>query len=103
MLATTGKTRSTVLPDVPIVGETIVGFQSTIFIGLMAPKGTPAPILDKLNSAINKVLSTQESIEFWRKQGAQPMITTRAEYTKFLNDDIAELAQVVKISGAKVD
>lgn len=103
VLATTGKTRSTVLPDVPTVGETIVGFKSTIFIGLMAPKGTPTAILDKLNSAINKVLSTQESIEFWRKQGTQPMVTTRTEYTKFLNDDIAELTQVVKISGAKVD
>jgi len=103
VLATTGPKRSTVLPDVPTVGETIAGFKSTIFIGLMAPKGTPTPILDKLHDAINKVLSTPESIEFWRKQGAQPMVTTRAEYTKFLNDDIAELAQVVKVSGAKVD
>jgi tripartite-type tricarboxylate transporter receptor subunit TctC len=103
VLATTGTTRSTVLPDVPTVGETIAGFKSTIFIGLMAPKGTPAPVLDKLHNAINKVLSTPESIEFWRKQGTQPLVTTRADYTKFLNDDIAELAKVVKISGAKVD
>lgn len=103
VLATTGKARSTVLPDVPTVGETIAGFQSTIFIGLMAPKGTPAPILDKLHDAINKVLSTPESMEFWRRQGAQPLIMTRAEYTKFLNDDIAELAKVVKLTGAKVD
>lgn len=103
VLATTGAKRSTVLPDVPTLGETLAGFQSTIFIGLMAPKGTPAPILDKLHDAINKVLSTPESMEFWRKQGAQPMVTTRAEYTKFLNDDIAALAEVVKVSGAKVD
>jgi len=103
VLATTGTKRSSVLPDVPIVAETLAGFQSTIFVGLMAPKGTPAPILEKLHDAINKVLSTPESMEFWRKQGAQPLVTTRAEYTKFLNDDIATLANVVKVSGAKVD
>lgn len=103
MLATTGTKRSTVLADVPTVGETIAGFQSTIFVGLVAPKGTPAAIVDKLHDAINKVLSTPESMEFWRKQGAQPLVTTRADYTKFLNDDIATLANVVKVSGAKVD
>lgn len=102
-IATTAKTRSSVLPDVPTVAETLAGFESTIFIGLMAPKGTPVAILDKLHDAINKVLATPESKEFWAKQGAQPMLTSRAEYTKFLNDDIATLAKVVKISGAKVD
>lgn len=103
VLGTTGTKRSTVLADVPAVGETIAGFQSTIFVGLVAPKGTPAAIVDKLHDAINKVLSTPESMEFWRKQGAQPLVTTRADYTKFLNDDIATLANVVKVSGAKVD
>jgi len=102
-IATTAKTRSAVLPDVPTVAETLAGYESTIFIGLMAPKGTPVAILDKLHDAINKVLATPESKEFWAKQGAQPMVTSRAEYTKFLNDDIATLAKVVKVSGAKVD
>jgi tripartite-type tricarboxylate transporter receptor subunit TctC len=103
VIATTGEARSAPLPDTPTMGETIKGFQSTIFIGLMAPKGTPAPIVAKLHDAINKVLNTPESREFWRKQGAQPMVTTRAEYTKFLNDDIAALKEVVRISGAKLD
>jgi tripartite-type tricarboxylate transporter receptor subunit TctC len=102
-IATTAKTRSAVLPDVPTVAETIAGFESTIFIGLMAPRGTPVAIVDKLHDAINKVLATPESREFWAKQGAQPMLTSRADYIKFLNNDIAQLAQVVKASGAKVD
>jgi tripartite-type tricarboxylate transporter receptor subunit TctC len=102
-LATTAKTRSAVLPDAPAVAETIAGYENTIFIGLMAPKGTPVAIVDKLHDAINKVLSTPESREFWRKQGAQPMLATRDEYTKFLNRDIEQLGRVVKASGAKVD
>ena len=102
-LATTAKARSNVLPDVPTVAETIAGYENTIFIGLMAPKGTPAAILGKLHDAINKVLSTPESHEFWRKQGAQPMLTSRDGYTRFLNNDIEQLRRVVKASGAKVD
>jgi tripartite-type tricarboxylate transporter receptor subunit TctC len=103
VLATTAKARSSVLPDVPTVAETLPGYENTIFIGLMAPKGTPVAIVDKLHDAINKVLSTPESLEFWRKQGAQPMVTSRDEYTRFLNEDIAQGARLVKISGAKVD
>jgi len=102
-LATTAKTRSSVLTELPTIAETLPGFESTIFIGLMAPKGTPPAILDKLHDAINKVLSTPESKEFWRKQGAQPMVTTRDEYAKFLTNDIAVLARIVKQSGAKAD
>lgn len=102
-LASSGKSRSPVLPNLPTVGETLSGYENTIFIGLMAPKGTPVAILDKLHAAINKILSAPDSLEFWRKQGAQPMVTTRAEFTKFLNDDIARGEHLVKISGAKVD
>ena len=102
-LATSAKSRSSVLPELPTIGETLSGFENTIFIGLMAPKGTPVAILDKLHATINKVLSTPASLEFWRKQGAQPKLSSRAEFTQFLNDDIAQGARLVKISGAKVD
>ncbi|MFS8085303.1 MAG: Bug family tripartite tricarboxylate transporter substrate binding protein [Acidobacteriota bacterium] len=102
-LATTAQTRSSVLPDVPTVAETLPGYENTIFIGLMAPKAAPAAILDKLHDAINKVLSTPESLEFWRKQGAQPKLMSREEFRQFLNADIAQGAKLVKISGAKVD
>jgi tripartite-type tricarboxylate transporter receptor subunit TctC len=103
-LATTARTRSSALPDVPTVAEAgVTGFESTIFIGLMAPKKTPPAILDKLHSEINKVLSRPESRQFWLKQGAQPMVTSRDEYTRFLNTDIAQGKRLVEISGAKVD
>jgi tripartite-type tricarboxylate transporter receptor subunit TctC len=102
-LATTAKDRSTVLPDVPTVGETLEGYENTIFIGLMAPKNTPVEIVDKLHDAINKVLSTPESLEFWRKQGTQPLTMSRADFESFLHDDIKRGEHLVEISGAKVD
>ncbi len=102
-IATTAKSRSTVLPDLPTVAETVPGYESTIFVGLMAPKGTPPAVLDKLHDAINKVLSTPESTAYWAKQGARPMIMSRQEYNQYLERDIAETAKVVKISGAKID
>ncbi|MBS0321122.1 MAG: tripartite tricarboxylate transporter substrate binding protein [Proteobacteria bacterium] len=101
-LATTARTRSSVL-DVPTVAETVPGYESTIFVGLMAPKGTPPAVLDKLHDAINKVLSTPESTAYWAKQGARPMIMSREEYRQYLEHDITETAKIVKISGAKID
>lgn len=103
-LGTTARTRSTALPDVPTIAEAgVPGFDSTIFIGLMAPKKTPVAIVDKLHGEINKVLSTPASREFWKKQGAQPLVMGRDEYARFLNDDIVKGARLVKISGAKAN
>jgi tripartite-type tricarboxylate transporter receptor subunit TctC len=102
-LATTAKTRSSVLPQVPTVAEAVPGFENTIFIGLMAPKNTPAPLLEKLHREINKILSKPESLQFWQRQGAVPMVTSREEFTKFLKTDIAQSAHLVQISGAKVE
>jgi len=103
-LGTTAKSRSPATPDLPTIAEAgLPGFDSTIFIGLMAPKGTPAAVLDKLHAEINKVLSKPQSHEFWKKQGAQPMVTTREQYARFLQEDIKQGAHLVKASGAKVD
>jgi tripartite-type tricarboxylate transporter receptor subunit TctC len=102
-LATTAKARSKVLPDVPTVGETLKGFENTIFIGLVAPKKTPPEIVAKLHKAINAVLAKPETEVAMRKLGGQPFIMSREEFVKFLNDDIAQGERLVKISGAKVD
>jgi tripartite-type tricarboxylate transporter receptor subunit TctC len=103
-LATTARTRSSALAGVPTVAEAgVPGFESTIFIGLMAPRGTPPAVLDTLHGEINKVLSRPESRQFWQKQGAQPMVMSRADFTRFLNADIAQGRRLVEISGAKVD
>jgi len=103
-LASSGRTRSPVTPDVPTVSEAgVPGYEATIWLGLMAPAGTPRPILEKLNAEINKVVNAPEMKEAWAKQGAVPMAMTLEQFDKFLREDIVKWAKVVKLSGAKVD
>ncbi|WP_426441596.1 tripartite tricarboxylate transporter substrate binding protein [Bradyrhizobium genosp. P] len=96
-LATTGKTRSTVLPNVPTVIEAgVPGYEATIWLGLMAPAGTPKPIIDKLNAAVNAVIKRPEVATLWAAQGAVPMEMSPEEFDKFLRADIVKWAAVVK-------
>jgi tripartite-type tricarboxylate transporter receptor subunit TctC len=103
-LATTGKTRSAITPEVPTVSEAgLPGYEATIWLGLMAPAGTPRPLLEKLNSEVNKILGSAEVKENWSKQGAVPMGMTLDQFDKFLREDIVKWEKIVKLSGAKVD
>jgi len=96
-LATTGKTRSKVLPDVPTADEAgVPGYEATIWLGVMAPAGTPAPIVDKLNAEINAIVAMPENVELWAKQGASPMAMSVSEFDKFLRADIVKWAGVAK-------
>jgi tripartite-type tricarboxylate transporter receptor subunit TctC len=103
-LASTGKSRSAVTPDVPTLDEAgVPGYETTIWLGLMAPAGTPRPALEKLNLEINKVLSSAEVKEGWAKQGAVPMGMSVDQFDKFLRADIVKWSRLVKESGMKVD
>jgi tripartite-type tricarboxylate transporter receptor subunit TctC len=96
-LATTGKTRSTVLPNVPTVIEAgVPGYEATIWLGLMAPAGTPKPIIDKLNAAVNAAIKRPEVEKIWAAQGALPMEMSPEAFDKFLRADIVRWAAVVK-------
>ena len=101
-LATTGKTRSTVLPHVPTASEAgVPGYEATIWLGLMAPAGTPKPIIDKLNAAVNAAIKRPEIIKLWTEQGVVPMSMTPEEFDKYLRGDIVKWAEVVKKFGDK--
>jgi tripartite-type tricarboxylate transporter receptor subunit TctC len=103
-LATTGRERSSVFPDVPTVSESgVKGYEATIWLGIMAPKGTPIAIVEKLNVEINKITSRAEVKSAWAKSGASSMNMSTAEFQKYLQDDIAKWERIVKISGAKPD
>ena len=103
-LGTTGTKRSELTPDVPTVAEAgVPGYEATIWLGIMAPAGTPKEIVDKLNAEINKVIARPDVKEAWAKQGAVPMVMTPAEFDKYLRADIEKWANVVKVSGAKVN
>ena len=97
-LATTGKTRSKVLPDVPTVHEAgVPGYEATIWLGVMAPAGTPKQIVDKLGAEMKAVVAKPENVKMWESQGALPVSMTPAEFDKFLRDDIVKWAGVVKL------
>lgn len=103
-LGTTGKARSAILPDVPTVSEAgVPGYEAVIWLGLLAPRNTPAAIVNKLNAEIVRIISKPEVRQAWAKQGAIAMTMTPGEFTQFMNEDIAKWAHIVKISGAKPD
>lgn len=103
MLGATGVTRSTNLPDLPTVAETVPKYEATIWLGFMAPKGTPADIVTKLNAEMRKIVNNPDVKTTWAKQGAVPMSMSVAEFDQYLNADIAKWANIVKVSGAKAD
>jgi len=103
-IATTGLARSAVMPEVPTVDEAgVPKYEATIWLGLMAPKGTPPAIVEKLNAEVGRIAGSPETAKAWKAQGATPMVMAVPEFTRYLNDDIAKWARIVKISGAKVD
>ncbi len=101
-LATTGEKRNPLTPDLPTVAETVPGYEATIWLGVMAPKGTPKDVIAFLNTAINKVINRPDVKEAWLKQGAIPLVKTPEEFDAYLRKDIEKWADVVKVSGAKI-
>jgi tripartite-type tricarboxylate transporter receptor subunit TctC len=103
-LATTGKVRSAVFPDVPTVSEAgVPGYEAIIWLGLMAPRNTPPAIVARLNREITKIVDAPEVRRAWVKQGATPVTMNPEEFGEYLVNDIAKWAHIVKISGAKAD
>jgi tripartite-type tricarboxylate transporter receptor subunit TctC len=96
-LATSGKTRSPILPDVPTFAEAgVPGFQATLWVGFMAPKATPQPIVDQLNKTIVDILKRPDIKEAWEKQGATPLVMTQTEFAAFMDAEIAKWAKVIE-------
>jgi tripartite-type tricarboxylate transporter receptor subunit TctC len=99
-LGTSSAKRSSVLPNVPTIAEAgVPGYESTIWLGIMAPKGTPKAVVDKLNAAVNQAINRPEVLAAWNKQGAVPMVMTPAEFGAFLRKDIDKWAKVVETAG----
>jgi tripartite-type tricarboxylate transporter receptor subunit TctC len=103
-LATTGTTRSNVLPGVPTMAEAgVPGYTATIWLGILAPKGTPKEVVDFLNEKITKITSEPDVASVWAKSGVTPMKMTPAQFTDYLNGDIDKWARIVKSANIKVD
>jgi tripartite-type tricarboxylate transporter receptor subunit TctC len=103
-LGTSGRTRSDVMPSTPTIAEAgVPGYEATIWLGVIAPKGTPAAIVNRLNAEIGKITAQPEVRSEWAKQGAVAMTMTPDAFGKYLNDDIVKWERAVKLSGAKPD
>jgi tripartite-type tricarboxylate transporter receptor subunit TctC len=103
-IATTGNARSPVLPNVPTMSEGgVPGYEAVIWLGIMAPKGTPPAVVAKLNAEITRIANRPEVRAEWAKQGAAPMAMTPEEFARYTADDVAKWERIVKISGAKPD
>jgi tripartite-type tricarboxylate transporter receptor subunit TctC len=103
-LATTGRQRSDVMPEVPTLNEAgVPGYEATIWLGLMAPRGTPKAVVDKLNEAVTKIASQTEVRQLWAKQGATPLLMSPEAFDKYARDDIVKWARVIQSAGIKAD
>jgi len=103
-IATSGTARSAVMPNVPTLAEAgVPGYDAVIWLGLMAPKGTPPAIVAKLNAEVSRIVASPEVKADWAKQGAAAMVMTPDAFTKYLNDDVVKWERIVKISGARAD
>ena len=103
-LATSGKDPSPVLTGVPTIAESgVPGYEAVIWLGVIAPKGTPPAVVGKLNAEIAKIASRPDVRQEWSQRGAIPMTMSADEFNRFLADDIAKWERIVKLSGAKPD
>jgi len=103
-LATTGTLRSDILPNVPTMSEAgVAGYETTIWLGLMAPKGTPVAIIHQLNSAVTAIVTRPEIKKQWAEKGAMPLSMSSPEFQIYLERDVIKWEKIIKLSGAKSD
>jgi tripartite-type tricarboxylate transporter receptor subunit TctC len=96
-LGTTGRQRSPILPDVPTLDEAgVKGYEATLWVGVMAPAGTPRAIVDLLSREINHILARADVKEAWEKQGATPMLMTSDEFGAHVQSEIEKWAKIIK-------
>jgi tripartite-type tricarboxylate transporter receptor subunit TctC len=103
-LATGGEKRSPLTPDLPTIAEAgVPGYVSTGWAGIMAPRRTPRPILDKLHATMVKVLNEPQTREQMERAGGEPVSSTPQEMLRVINEDYARMGQAIKLAKLKVE
>ena len=97
-LATTGPARNALMPDLPTVAETLPGYEASIWLGVMAPTGTPTAITERLNAEINAFLRRPETAAAQARAGAEPLAMTITEFDAFLRADIIRQAEYIRLA-----
>lgn len=103
VLGTVNEKRVAALPDVPTIGETIPGFGSTPWYGLLAPAGTPKAIVAQLHAEVAKAVDTAEVRDKLAAVGCEPTKSTPEQFAALIKDDLPRWAKIVKDSGATID
>jgi tripartite-type tricarboxylate transporter receptor subunit TctC len=102
-LGVSSEKRAAQFPDVPAIGEFVPGYEFTAWVGTFAPKGTPRPIIDKLNAELKKALADPGVASKLSGQTLDPMHMTPEQFASRLKSDYDKYEKVVRISGARVD
>jgi tripartite-type tricarboxylate transporter receptor subunit TctC len=101
-LAVTGRTRSALMPDVPTIAETgLTGFEASLYYGLVAPSGTPQPVIDRLNKELKAALASDEVKKQLGADGTEITPTSPQEYADFIDKDEKKWSELVKASGVE--
>jgi len=103
ILGTGGSKRSSILPNVPTIAETVPGYEATNWWGILAPAGTPAPIVDRLNKEIRALLTSDEVKKLFQNEGADVDYLGPAEFGPFIGREITKWSKVVKEANIKVE
>jgi tripartite-type tricarboxylate transporter receptor subunit TctC len=102
-LGVTASKRVNAIAHVPTIGETVPGYEASVWYGIAAPRGTPPEIVEKLNGAVNAVLADPKLQARLTELGGEPMPMTPAEFGKLVAEETEKWAKVVKFSGARPD
>jgi len=100
-LASGGAKRSRLTPDIPTLIESGVNLESTGWIGLLAPKGTPKPVIDKLHASLAKALHNPATEKLMENQGADPEIDTPAHFAKFIVEEYRRFGEAIRLANLK--
>ena len=95
-------TRLKVIPDIPTIAESgVPGYELTSWLGVSAPAGTPAAIVDKLNAEIREVMQSPKFSARLEQDGAQPRISSAQEFGRFVQAEVGKWAKLIRASGAE--
>jgi tripartite-type tricarboxylate transporter receptor subunit TctC len=102
-LGVTATQRSSELPDVPTVGDTVPGYEASAFFGLVVPKGTPKEIVDKINGLVNDALKDPKMLAKLKDLGGTPIPGSPADFGKLVADETAKWEKVVRGANLSID